>query len=211
MNVAAYIRVSTQDQAENGHGLDAQRAAIAKGIAARKGWTLGRVVLEEGSSVRKRPALAALLEEMDAGTYDVLMVSKLDRLSRSTLEFMTLVERARREGWRLVMLEPDLDIETPMGECMVTVLAAFATMERRLISQRTKEGLAAAIAKGAKPGRPVQMDPRTEAYIGELRAQGVSLRKICARLEEEGIPTPSGTGSWEPKAVMRALKRMAAA
>jgi steroid delta-isomerase-like uncharacterized protein len=109
--VVAYSRVSTQEQADSHAGLDAQRAAIVASCAAR-GWTLVEFFEDaavSGQSTANRPQLVAALDALESGAADVLMVSKLDRLSRSLRDFIDVLDRATREGWRLVILDLDID------------------------------------------------------------------------------------------------------
>jgi len=100
--VVGYLRVSTSDQAESGAGLAAQREAIEH-ECRRRGWELVTIYEDtaSGKSMNGRPQLRAALAELAAGNADVLMSSKLDRLSRSAVDFGQLLERARREGWSL--------------------------------------------------------------------------------------------------------------
>lgn len=92
-----------------------------------------------------------MLQRGDACT---LVVSKLDRLSRSLVQFAELMERSRRKGWSLVALDLGVDTSTPAGEMMASVLASFAQYERRLIGQRTRDALAVKREQGVRLGRP---------------------------------------------------------
>ncbi len=100
MTVRAYVRVSTDRQADVGHGMDAQRNAI-QGEADRRGWESLRWYTDGGQSGKDldRPAMQRLLRDVRRG--DVLVVAKLDRLSRSLVDFAGLMERAQRERWTL--------------------------------------------------------------------------------------------------------------
>src|SRR5690349_12554324 len=142
--VIAYLRVSTDEQADSGAGLAAQRDAIER-EAAHRGWELVRVIEDAGYSGKdmKRPGIAEAIRAVEAGEASAIVTSKLDRLSRSLLDFAGLMERARRRGWAVVALDLGVDTTTPDGEMMSNVLATFAQFERRLIGARTKEGLAA--------------------------------------------------------------------
>jgi DNA invertase Pin-like site-specific DNA recombinase len=91
----------------------------------------------------RRPALGRALRALDTGEADTLAVAKLDRLSRSTLDFATLMERERAKGWGFAILDLGVDTRTASGEMMAGVVATFVQYERRLIGERTKAGLAA--------------------------------------------------------------------
>ena len=191
MTVLAYCRVSTVDQARNGHGLDAQKATISA-EADRRGWTDLAWYVDGGQSGNDldRPAIGDLLGRVRRG--DVLVVSRLDRLSRSLSDFAALMERAQRQRWNVVALDLGIDLATPTGEFMASVLAAMARWERRVIGQRTAEGMAAARAKGNLPGRRSALPREVQDRILGDQAAGLSLRCIAGRLNVEALPTVTG-------------------
>jgi DNA invertase Pin-like site-specific DNA recombinase len=206
MRVIGYVRVSTDLQADSGAGLAAQREAI-EAECDRRGWTLLRLVEDtaSGKTTRRRPALAAALEDLDDGRADVLVAAKLDRLSRSVLDFAGLMAQADRAGWSLACLDVGVDTSTPAGEMMATVVAAFAQYERRLIGQRTREALAVRKAAGVRLGRPVTVPAAVAARIAAARAAGASLQAIADRLSDEGVPTSQGGARWYPSTVRGVL------
>lgn len=205
--VVAYIRVSTEEQADSGLGLEAQRAAIVA-ECDRRGWTL-REVFEDagvsGKSMKGRPALESALEAVQSGQAGGLVVAKLDRLSRSLLDFAALMEQARRQGWALVALDLGVDTTTPAGEMMANVLAVFAQFERRLIGQRTKDALAVKKRQGVRLGRPRILDQAVVDRIAAQRASGASLRAIADDLNEEQVPTAQGGALWHASTVRAVL------
>lgn len=205
MVIRAYIRVSTTDQAVNGYGLHAQRATI-KEEAERRGWAPVHWYEDGGQSGKDldRPAMQRLLGDIHRG--DVLVVSRLDRLSRSLSDFAVLMERAQKQRWNVVALDLGIDLSTPNGEFMASVLAAMARWERRLIGQRTAEGLAAAKAKGRLPGRRSALPREVQDRLIDLRAEGHSVRGIAAVLTADGVRTASGRGVWGPSSVHSALR-----
>jgi DNA invertase Pin-like site-specific DNA recombinase len=207
MHVLAYLRVSTTEQADSGAGLEAQRAAILA-EAERRGWQHVEFIEDAGFSAKslKRPRVANALDRLKQGEATVLVVSKMDRLSRSLLDFAGIMQRAQREGWALVALDSPADLTTPTGEAMAGVLAVFAQLERRLIGQRTKDALARKREAGVRLGRPRVVSPQVEARVHALKADDLSLRKIAAALQAEGFETPSG-GKWQPSTVQRILAR----
>jgi DNA invertase Pin-like site-specific DNA recombinase len=194
MQVVGYVRVSTDEQADSGAGLESQRRAI-RAEAARRGWTV--VALYEdaaasGKSLTGRPQLQAALRAVESGGAAAIVVAKLDRLSRSLLDFSGLMARSRRKGWALVALDLGVDTTTPSGEMMANVLAVFAQFERRLIGQRTKDALAVRKAQGVKLGRFKGTSASVRERIAELRTAGESLSAIARRLNDEHVPTAQG-------------------
>src|SRR6478672_8781012 len=161
MRVLGYVRVSTDEQSGSGAGLEAQRQAILA-ECRRRGWQLLEVVEDAGFSAKdlKRPGIQEALRVLQEGDAKALVVAKLDRLSRSMIDFTGLMAKAQKQGWALVALDCAVDTTTPAGEAMANMLATFAQFERRLISQRTREALAVKKAQGVRIGRPTAM-PRT--------------------------------------------------
>ena len=207
MRVLGYVRVSTSEQASSRAGLDAQRAAILA-ECERRGWTLVEMLEDAGYSAKdlRRPGIQAALDTLRLGRADALVVSKLDRLSRSMLDFAGLMAAAQRHSWGLVALDVNVDTTTPAGEMVANVMATFAQFERRLIGQRTREALAAKRAQGVRLGRPRLIAPDVERRIGELRAAGLTLEAVAERLATDGVRPPGG-GVWRPSTLHRVLAR----
>ncbi|MBI2763513.1 MAG: recombinase family protein [Chloroflexi bacterium] len=205
-DVVGYVRVSTDEQAASGAGLSAQRAAI-HAEAARRGWTVVEVIEDAGYSGKsmKRPGIAKALEVLKQGRADTLVVAKLDRLSRSMLDFSGLMERATKEHWALVALDVGVDTTTPQGEMMANVMAVFAQFERKLIGQRTKESLAVKRREGVRLGRPRKVPAEVVARIRSERARGSSLTAIADRLNASGVPTAHGGARWYVSTVSKVL------
>jgi DNA invertase Pin-like site-specific DNA recombinase len=205
--VIAYVRVSTAEQAESGAGLDVQRSTI-KGELARRGWTALDWLVDAGVSARtlERPALGRALELLAASEADILMVAKMDRLSRSLLDFASLVHRAQAEGWRIAASDAPFDLSTPSGEAMAGVMAVFAQLERRLIGERTRAALAQRRAAGVVLGRPRIVSEEVERRMVSLRRDGLSVRQVGRQLALEGLPAPGG-GAWNPSTVHRTIAR----
>jgi len=207
LRVIGYIRVSTEDQADSGAGLEAQRAAIQE-QCRRRSWELVAMHSDTASarSLAARPGLARALADVDTGGAGALVVAKLDRLSRSLLDFSGLMERSRKKGWALVALDLGVDTTTPSGEMMANVLAVFAQFERRLIGQRTREALAVKRQRGVRLGRPRVMSASTVAEIHRLRSQGKSLAAIAERLNLEARDTAHGGCRWYVSTVQAVLR-----
>ncbi len=198
MKVVGYIRVSTDEQADSGAGLEAQRAAITM-EAQRRGFELVSIHEDAGVSGKAlsgRPGLTQALAAVDEGQAGALIVAKLDRLSRSLLDFSLLMAQSRRRGWALIALDIAVDTSTPSGEMLANVLAVFAQFERRLIGQRTREALAVKRSQGVQLGRSRTLPDAVRARIVAERRSGSSLSAIAAKLNAEGVPTAQGGRRW---------------
>jgi DNA invertase Pin-like site-specific DNA recombinase len=208
----AYIRVSTSEQSESGAGLAAQRRAVEDEVA-RRGWLLQEVIEDAGYSAAslERPGLTDALQRLDARKADVLVVSKLDRLSRSVGDFAQVVDRSRRRGWQLVLMDLGLDTTTAAGELVANVVASTSQYERRLIGIRTKEALAAKRAAGVRLGRPSGLPSPVLADILEQRRAGRSLAAIAQTLNDNGVATSQGGARWYPATVRAVLASQAVA
>ena len=207
MRVLAYVRVSSEEQADSGAGLEAQRAAIQR-ECERRGWQIIEVIEDAGFSAKdlKRPGVRAALDQLDRKQADGLVVAKLDRLSRSMLDFTAVMAKAQKEGWALVALDCAVDTTTPAGEAMAHVLATFAQFERRLIGQRTREALAVKKKQGVRLGRPQSIQPRLARRIRTMRSRGLTLQAICDKLNAGEIPTPHGGSEWRPTSLRAVLR-----
>jgi DNA invertase Pin-like site-specific DNA recombinase len=201
--VVGYIRVSTTEQADSGLGLEAQRAAI-DAECARRHWELVEMHEDAGASgrsLKQRPGLSAALAAVDEGRAGTLMVAKLDRLSRSLVDFAGLMADAQRRAWNLVAMDLGIDLSTPSGEFMASVMASAAQWERRIIGQRTKDALAVRRAQGVRLGRPKTLpQPIVDRVIVEREA-GHGWTAIARSLEADGVPTAQGGRQWYPATV----------
>ncbi len=216
----AYARVSTAKQGRSGLGLEAQQAAI-NAFLRDDDTLLTPVYVEiEGGKRDARPELAKALNRCKL-TGATLLVAKLDRLSRNVAFIATLQEA----GTRFVAADmPEAN------ELTIHVMAAMAQYERKAISRRTKDALAAAKARGTKlggwRGGPVvdhrlgtaARQAKAQAFndsvgvaVAELQANGItSLSGLARELNNQGIRTFRG-GSWQPTQVGRVIARSAAA
>lgn len=222
MKAVAYYRVSTAAQGRSGLGLAAQRAAVADVCAARGMEMVAEFTEVESGKRADRPELSEALRRAKL-TGATLVVAKLDRLSRSVAFLSALQDSGAR------FIAADMP---EANELTIHILAAVAQAERKAISTRTKEALAAAKARGVKLGNPngaapllkagkgnrsavvarkAAVDSRTRELAGEvdrLRAAGAStVRQIAEALNKERIKAPRG-GLWHPSAVKRLLDRV---
>lgn len=209
LNIIVYLRVSTQEQADSGKGLAAQRAAI-EAEADRRGWAVVEVIEDAGASGKdlERPGIKIALEALREGRADALVVSKLDRLSRSLLDFAQLLETARREKWSLLALDA-VDTTSAAGEAQASMIAVFAQLERRMISQRTKEALAINRAQGKHHGARRLVPDEVVQRVVAQRKTGQSLQKIADGLNADAVPTARGGRRWYGSTVAAVLRSAA--
>ena len=198
-----YIRVSTDAQGERGYGLDAQRALIEE-EADRRGWTLEHVYVDvaSGKSTRNRPQFGAMLGVLADKQADVLIVAKLDRLSRSLIDFAQIMALAQEQGWGIDALDIGVDTSTINGELIANIIMALAQWERRIIGQRTTAALAQVRASGKALGRPTNIPPETLRLIRGLRDSGLSWQKVANALTAQKVPTGQG-GQWHASTVRK--------
>ena len=197
-----YCRVSTEEQARSGYGLDAQLETITA-EADRRGWRLD-VVRDEGRSGKQiNPGLRSALEQLAAGRADALVVPKMDRLARSVVDASNVLNMARDQGWDLVICDLSLDLSSPYGRAMAQMLATFAELEREMIATRTREGMAAARAKGKQIGRPRQAPADVVDRVCRERDDGASFGAIARALSADGVLSPQGRPGWQESTVRR--------
>jgi len=150
------------------------------------------------------PGFTLALEMLAAGQADILVVAKLDRLSRSVLDFTGLMYRADKEGWHICIKDLDLDTSHPNGRMVLHIMATLSQWEREMIGLRTKEALATIKAKGVKLGRP-GMSPTLKERILSMRDEGLTLNAIADQLNAEGVPTSQGGSQWRNSSVRSVL------
>lgn len=163
-----------------------------------------------------RPGLQAALNALAEGQADGLLVTKLDRLTRSVRDLAELLDLYFGESptrataitrFSLLSMGDSIDTRTAGGRLVLNVLTSVSQWEREAISERTKTAMAHLKSRGVRLGAPAIPEP-TAARIRALRGEGLSLRDICERLNLEGVPTLRG-GRWAPKVVRAALLRAA--
>jgi len=196
-----YARVSTQLQVSDGVSLDVQERQLRQ-AAELAGYTEFELIREEGrsgKSITGRPALTAALKRLDTGTASALFVTRIDRLARSTKDFLSIIDRANANKWRLVMLDLNLDTASYQGRFVVTIMSALAEMERGIIAERQKDVHKDRRARGIKWG--VDMGPKNKTsdevkdLVRKQKDSGLSFHEIARRLNNNGVPTQNG-GRW---------------
>ncbi|WP_430332742.1 recombinase family protein [Rhodococcus sp. ACT016] len=171
MATIGYARVSTADQNPQLQ------------IDALEGAGAARIFTDHGVSGAKteRPQLAACLDHLREG--DVLAVWKLDRLGRDTTHVLQIVDSLHERGIGFRSLTEGLTTEGAMGRAILTVMAAFAQLERDTMIERTRAGLAAAAANGRLGGRKPKFDASHAARAREYRDKGMSAPEIAKLLD----------------------------
>lgn len=200
-----YRRVSTREQAESGAGLDAQRTTQNFGLQMRGATALTWDCVDRGKSGKnlQRPGLEKAIKLIREGKAGGIMVSKLDRLSRSLLDFAHLMSIAYKEGWNIVLLDLGVDLTTPAGTAMAQMLAIFAEFERNVISQRTKDALAEKKAQGVRLGRPSNIDSDLLMAIMATFTAEQNYSAVARWLNNAGVPTAQGGQKWYPMVVSK--------
>ncbi len=203
LRVVGYVRVSTARQGESGYGLDAQRATLERYCEAN-GHELLTITTDivSGAKTEAMYGREVAIAAVEAGVADALLVRSLDRATRDQEDAARLFKRAERGGWRLMDTDK-ADSGDPSQRLLADIRLAVAAEERRKISERTREGLAAAKARGVRLGRPSSVPPEVAERIVAMRREGKSAVAIAQRLTNEGVPTPGGSEIWAHSTVRR--------
>jgi len=155
-------------------------------LSLQKKYPGAQVVSKTASGAKARPMLRTLIEQLQKG--DVLIVAALDRLGRKTSDVLALIDDLEKRGVILKSDREGVDYGTPVGRLVTQILVSVAEMERNLISERTKAGLAAAKAKGKVGGRPRSVSERAiEQGVRLVKEKGYTLR---AAAKEVGVSYP---------------------
>jgi site-specific DNA recombinase len=201
--LVGYARVSTEKQGAEGASLEAQKAHF-EAYAEDRGAELVDVVADAQSGKNtEREGLQRALQMLEAGTADGILVTKLDRLTRSVRDFAELLDDFFTDRFVLHCVEDTVDTKRASGRMFLFIKMAFSQYERELGVERTRDTLRHLSEKGG--GTP-RVPAVAAARIAELAAGGASLRAICTHLTNEGIPTTKG-GLWAPETVRKVLKR----
>jgi DNA invertase Pin-like site-specific DNA recombinase len=212
LRAVAYVRVSTDEQAKSGLSLEAQVGTLTA-EAERREWQLVEVLIDEVSAKRGnyRPAFGQARAMLAADQADVLLATRLDRMSRSVVGFADLMAAAQDQGWQVVALDLGLDTSTTTGRMVAHILAAVAEAEREVIGQRTSAALLAKRQRGEHVGRRSTLPAEVVARVVEAREAGQTLSAIAYGLNTQHVPTATGgEAKWYPSTVAAVLKSQAA-
>ena len=215
-----YIRVSTEQQANEGVSLEAQKAKIATWCVTN-GYELVNVFVDagiSGKSMDKRPGLQDAMKSLKKGM--ALVSYSLSRLARSTKDALSIGETVAKRKADMVSLSEQIDTTTAAGKMMFQMLAVLAEFERNLVAERTTNALQHKKATNQKytnitpygfeaiEGRLVQVQAEAAivAEIQAARASGNTLQSIADTLNGRGIPTKTGK-QWQPATIHLLMKR----
>lgn len=209
---AIYTRKSTDEGLDQDfNSLDAQREAAEAYILSQKhlGWTLVRSRYDDGGfsgASLDRPAVQQLLNDVDAGRIDCIVVYKVDRLSRSLLDFARLIDRFDQKSVSFVSVTQQFNTTNSLGRLTLNILLSFAQFEREIISERTRDKMSAARRKGKwVGGTPVlgyDVDPGGgKLTINEAEAERVRgiFRLFCERRSLLRVVADLGRRKWHNK------------
>jgi DNA invertase Pin-like site-specific DNA recombinase len=211
LRALAYVRVSTDEQAKSGLSLEAQVRTL-RAEAERREWQFVEVLIDEVSAKRGsyRPAFDQARAMLAADEADVLLATRLDRMSRSVVDFADLMASAQDEGWQVVALDLGLDTSTTTGRMVAHILAAVAEAEREVIGQRTSAALLAKRQRGEHVGRRSTLPDEVLRRIVRARDEGHTLAAIADELNRDGVPTGQGGAQWRHSSVRKVLLSQAA-
>jgi len=209
MKAIGYARVSTEKQADLGVSLEAQTEKV-RAMAVVQGAELAEVIVDAGESAKSlnRPGMARLLALVDAGAVDVVIIAKLDRLTRSVKDLAELLGRFQKQGVALVSVAESLDTATAAGRLVLNIMVSVSQWEREAIGERTRDALGHKRANGERVGTVpfgyhlgtdgvhLEADPLEQEALSrmrELRDLGNTLSEVAEELNRQGHRTRRGT------------------
>lgn len=202
----AYLRVSTQEQALSGLGLDAQRTEIER-YAESHALKITEWFTDQGvsaSTIGKRPQFLAALKAIDEGQAGVLLAKDASRLSRSMSDLAGLLQAATADGWCIRTADGLINTCDAQGQLLPHFLGVVADLERQFTSQRTRQALAAAKERGARLGKRSLLPAAVALRIVRERDAGGTWQSIADGLNASQVPTGQGGTEWRPSSVRAA-------
>src|SRR5574344_1883310 len=179
--VAIYTRVSTTDQAREGHSLEEQEKRLRASCEAQ-GYTIYKVYTDagiSGKSAENRPEYQQMLKDMKSHKFNIIMAFKMDRLSRSIADFEVLFNELKKYNCGIELLCEKIDTNGAAGMMMARIIGIFAQFERELIRERTLIGVESAVSKGHFGGKPPL------GYMHQLTDDGIKKSKNWIINEDE--------------------------
>ncbi|MCL2786751.1 MAG: recombinase family protein [Methanomassiliicoccaceae archaeon] len=219
MRVALYVRVSTEDQAKEGFSLDAQMKKLEAYCRSRDWTPVGRYV-DDGYSGRntERPAYKEMMASMN--DWDVLLVLKMDRIHRNSVNFAAMMDNLKKSGKEFNSIQEKFDTTTAMGRFVMDIMQRIAQLESEQIGERVKMGMKRKAELGTGPlgsghpygyvygDRALHIEPdeaRIVRMIYRMRSEGLSTEEIAKRLNEDEIPAKKG-GTWNRQSIHKILR-----
>jgi len=219
MRAALYTRVSTEDQAKEGFSLDAQLKRLTAYCRSRE-WIVAGTYVDDGYSGRNinRPAYQKMMDSMDS--WDVLLVMKMDRIHRNSVNFAFMMDRLRDSGKEFNSMQEKFDTTNAMGRFVMDVIQRIAQLESEQIGERVKLGMQQKAKTGnghLGSGHPygyvynnghLEIDydeAATVRMIYDMRSEGMSTGDIANFLNDAEIPAKKG-GFWNRQSIFKILK-----
>jgi len=221
LKTAIYVRVSTEEQAQEGFSIRAQTDKL-KAYACLKDWDIYNIYSDEGISGKNivdRPAINRLIDDINAGNVENVLVFKVDRLTRSTKNLLELVELFEKSDCAFNSLTESIDTDTPSGRMFLKIIGIFAEFERENLVSRLKLGFERKAKEGytlangsmsygysKEKGQKIQTILEGEAKIvKEIFAmyvdENMTIRGIAKTLNQRKIPTKTGISSWNDRTI----------
>ena len=224
METGIYVRVSTEEQAQEGFSIRAQEQKL-KDLARIKDWSIYKIYMDEGISGKNlvdRPAMQEMIADIKNGAVRNVLVFKIDRLTRSTADLLYLVDLFNHHDCAFNSLTESIDTQTASGRMFLKIIGIFAEFERENIIERVKVGIERKVREGYSIGgqisfgydRPKNQKIQTineqeAAIVREIfdmyASQGISVNNIARRLNVRNIRTKMGS-TWETTSVRRLLQ-----
>lgn len=223
MRTAIYIRVSTEEQAKEGYSIEAQKHKLTQ-YCMQNDWEIAGIYIDEGiggSSLNKRTEAKRMLNDAKHKIFDTVLILKIDRLARNTLDLLNIVKQLQENNVSLVSLTERIETDTPTGKMFLTMLGGFAELERTTIIDRIKLGK----EQKARSGRynigripyGYEYDADTKKLLikeeeaiwvrkmFQMFLEGTSCYKIAAFLNKNKVPTRMNS-NWTKSTVNKMLK-----
>lgn len=198
MKVAVYIRVSTDMQVEDGFSIEGQRTRLTS-YAESQDWEIYDYYVDDGYSAKdmNRPAMKRMMQDMEEKKFEVILVYKLDRLTRSVADLHALLKTFDVHGVKFKSATEIFETTTAMGRFFITLVGAMAEWERGTISERVRFGIEQMVSEGRKPGgtkpfgytKDEELIEEEAALIREAREiylSGLGFKSVAAKLNREG-------------------------
>lgn len=198
MNVAIYIRVSTDEQAQEGYSISAQKERL-NAFCLSQNWTIVEYYIEDGQSAKdlNRPELNRLLNDSKQQRFNIVLVYRLDRLTRSVMDLYSLLQSFEEHNVKFKSATEVYDTTTAMGRLFITLVAALAQWERENLGERVRFGMEQMVMEGKRPGGPIpygygkdhEIVPEERLILRELRRlymDGEGFYSIARKLNQTG-------------------------